>query len=335
MAAPRAPLRVGVAGVGRMGLRHVEAVLRREDVTLSAVADPSPGALDRARELALAGDIDKPQSEYATAEQMLSLADLDCVIVATPPQMHAAHCVMALGRRTAVLVEKPLAASLEDGQAIVDESCTSRVLLTVGHIERFNPVVEVLREHVRGGLVGPLLAIETWRHGPQPDPRHTEGVALDLAVHDLDLLHHVFGEHPVAVETRPHIELSIDDRLDAELKMSSGVSALLSVGWDKQRRERGVAVRGELGVIEVDLVNQKLRYMLGASADGNFAGWQSQSFPGEPLVREHDAFFEAVWNGGPAPVSGHDALRALFEAHALLRSAALGSPVPLPSPVAA
>jgi UDP-N-acetylglucosamine 3-dehydrogenase len=334
MAVERRPLRVGVAGVGRMGLRHVDAILRRGDVTLCAVADPSPEAIGRARDLARSAARDEPLANFADAARMLGATDLDCVIIATPPQVHAAHCVAALRRRIPVLVEKPLAVSLDDGRAVVAAAGDSGVLLTVGHIERFNPVVGALHEHVRNGVVGPPLAVQTWRHGPPPERARVEGVAFDLAVHDVDLLRYVLDDDPVEVETRPQAALDIGQRLDAQLTLASGIRASMSVGWDKAARKRGMAVRGELGTIEVDLIRQELRYTF-ENADSHTAAWTAQIFPGEPLVHEHDAFFEAIWSGSSAPASGHDALRALFVVHAMLESAALGKAVSVRSPVAA
>ncbi|MEO6349644.1 MAG: Gfo/Idh/MocA family oxidoreductase, partial [Candidatus Limnocylindrales bacterium] len=169
--------------------------------------------------------------------------------------------------------------------------------------------------------------IEIWRHGPAPERPCDEGVALDLAIHDLDLLRHVFDDEPVLVEARPNGQASIVERLDAQTELQSGGRASLSVGWDTAARERRIVVVGESGTIEADLVQQELRYCLSGDPE-----WRSQSCPGEPLVHEHDAFFEAVRNGGPAPVSSLDGFHALFLVHALLDSAATGRPVPvLPS----
>ncbi|MEO6349481.1 MAG: Gfo/Idh/MocA family oxidoreductase, partial [Candidatus Limnocylindrales bacterium] len=252
MPSPGSRLCVGVAGVGRMGLRHVDALLRQRNVDLCAVADPSDDALGRALGLARAANASEATSGFRDAEQMLDAGGLDCVIIATPPEMHASHCLMALELRVPTLVEKPLAMTIMDGRRLVAEAERTGVLLQVGHIERFNPVVGALRDCIRDGLVGAPISIEIWRHGPAPERPCDEGVALDLAIHDLDLVRHVLDDEPVLVEARPSGQASIVERLDAQIELQSGGRASLSVGWDTAARERRIVVVGESGTIEAD-----------------------------------------------------------------------------------
>jgi UDP-N-acetylglucosamine 3-dehydrogenase len=329
MQAPRNRLRVGIAGVGRMGLRHVAAVLGREDVDLLAIADPSDEALAAAMALARATGRGKQLRPHHDARAMLAAEYLDCVIVATPPDLHTPHCVTAAGRGAAVLVEKPLAATTAQGQEIVNAAAEHGTLVMVGHIERFNPVVDALRGYVHGGLIGEPLTVDARRFNPRPHAGRNDSAALDLAVHDVDLVRHVLGVEieRVSAETRPTVDVPLEDRIDATLRLSSRAGARLAAGWQSGERDRRIVIVGDSGTVEVDLVAQTLRSCVTADEQ-----WREESFPGEPIVREHDAFFEAVWNGGPSPVSGDDGLRALIVVDALLESAALGHPVALPVP---
>ncbi len=320
-------LRVGVAGVGRMGSHHVAALLRRDDVLLSAVADPSLPAQARAIQMAgaamagAAGRLDA-LAVYGSTDAMLAANDLDCIVIATPARLHARHCLMALHAGIRVLVEKPMATTIDDGRELAHEAQLGSDLLMVGHIERFNPAIQALRERMRTLPTGRPILIQTWRHGDAPADPPEEGVALDLGIHDLDLICHLLDDDPVVVQGRRCGTTPIEQRLDVELTFNSGTTARTSIGWDSGLRQRRIVVHCEHVDLEVDCQRQELRYCLPGGQ-----GWTAQSWPDQPLWREHDAFFDAARNGGPSPIGARDGLRALSLAHAAIASARRGHPV--------
>lgn len=315
MSSRLAPLRLGVIGVGRMGSRHLRALLRRDDVVVCAVADPSPGARSLAINEAMQLRHVQP-SAHDDAASMLDGGGLDAVVIATPPRLHLVHCLKAFAAGMPVLVEKPMASTIEDGRDLLREAELAGVLLMVGLIERFNPAVVAMRELLRTLPIGKPILIETWRHGVLPDPPQEDGVALDLAIHDVDLIRHLLGDEPSEVAARQVFEAGVQVRLEARMDFRSGITARLCVQWTRGEQQRRVVVHCQDGLVEADLLHQDLRYHV--SGDETSAVLMC---PGESLVAEHDAFIHAVRTGGPSPVSGDDGLRALAVVEALVGSA--------------
>jgi predicted dehydrogenase len=132
------PLRAGVVGLGMMGRNHVrvwdEAI---PEVELVAVSDPDPAAVQRAT----AG---RRARGYADLERMLAEEELDLVSIVAPTSLHLPVALAALRAGVNVLVEKPIAATRQEAVEMIDAAKAAERLLTVGHIERFNPAVREL-----------------------------------------------------------------------------------------------------------------------------------------------------------------------------------------------
>ncbi len=329
------PLRVGLAGLGTMGRNHLRNVLARDDVTLVGVADPSVPALDAA--LGTAG---AQVRGFAEASQMLAEETLDALIVAAPTTLHFPVAMAAVIAGVAVLVEKPIAATVDEGRQLADAADAHGTLLMVGHIERFNPSVQALAHRLRDGALSQIYSVKTVRGGPLPERIRDVGVAIDLASHDLDIMCHLLGEQPVRAyaEGSRMVHTAHEDLLYALLTFPSGVVGLMDVNWLTPEKQRRVTVLGKEGMFQVDYLSQRLTFTRGSASlapeylDGYAPMFAGETItlpvkPGEPLRRELDAFFAAVRSNGPSPVSGQDGLTALRLVNALLVSAAEGRAV--------
>lgn len=321
----RAKLRVGLAGVGAMGSIHLRALLLRDDVELAAVADPDEQALDRAVSMVEKAGRCRPRV-FADSDAMVVDEQLDAVVIATPARCHGRNAVAALESGSAVLLEKPLAATVEEGHAVVEAAASTGGLAQVGHIERFNPAIAVAIAAVRDGVLGSVLGVQAVRHGPMPERRRDVGVALDLAIHDVDLICHIIARDPIRVYARtPHAgAANYDEQLAGVLVFASGAIGQLDVSWLATEKHRQIVVRCEDGLIEVDCINQRVTLAR--------SGGRSHRLPVEraqPVALEQDAFFAALINGGPPAVSAEEGLRALQVVELLLASAATGLAQPV------
>jgi UDP-N-acetylglucosamine 3-dehydrogenase len=336
---PEGRLRVGIAGLGTMGRNHLRNLLARDDVTLVGVADPSAPAL-----AAALASADRDVRGYADATELLAEEHLDALIVAAPTTLHFPVAMAALGRGVAVLVEKPLAATLDEGRQLVDAAEASGTLLMVGHIERFNPAVQALAQRLHDGALSRIFSVKTTRGGPLPERIRDVGVAIDLASHDLDIMCHLLGERPARAyaEASRMVHTAHEDLLYGLLAFPSGVVGLMDVNWLTPEKQRRIVVLGQEGMFRVDYLSQRLTYTRGAAKlsptylDGYAPMFAGETVtlpvkPAEPLRRELDAFFAAVRSDGPSPVSGRDGLAALQLVNLLLASAAEGRPVAVPA----
>jgi predicted dehydrogenase len=165
--------RVGVVGYGHLGAHHARALQRIEEATLTGVFDPSPEARSRA-----SSELGVP-----TFDRFGALLDgVDAVAIAAPTVMHAALAEEAFSRGAHVLVEKPIASRVEEGETMIRAARRAGRALLVGHVERYNPAVKASIPHLKSPRF-----IEAHRLAPIVPRGIDVDVVLDLMIHDLDL----------------------------------------------------------------------------------------------------------------------------------------------------
>jgi len=266
---------------------------------------------------------------------MVAEAELDAIVIAAPTTSHRALAQAAIERDIAVLVEKPLAATIEDALAIVVAARARGVPVQVGHVERFNPAVRELGRLLEAGWLSTVYAIASRRAGPFPARIRDVGVTIDLATHDVDILSWIAGERPARVyaETAQRIHADHEDLLFGLLHYPSGTVAQLDVDWLTPAKRRQLVVVGEEGMFELDYLTQRLTFTRATdTTNPHLIGGYAPTFEGEvaelevgrgePLALELEAFVRVVRGGGRPEVDGEDGLWAVAMAHALLESAA-------------
>jgi UDP-N-acetylglucosamine 3-dehydrogenase len=328
-------LRFGLAGLGSMGRNHLRVIATRPGCELVAVADPAGESLSEAAERSGARAFDDPLA-------MIRDADLDAVVVAAPTTAHETVALAAIERDVAVLVEKPLAATVDEGLRILAASRARGVPVQVGHVERFNPAVLELGRLLEAGWLSTVYSIQSRRAGPFPARIRDVGVTIDLATHDVDILSWIAGERPdrVYAETARRVHTDHEDLLFGLLRFPSGAAGMLDVDWLTPAKRRQLVVVGEEGMFELDYLTQRLTFTKASDVEHpRFISGYAPTFEGdvavlpvataEPLAAELDAFVDVVRSGGRPVVDVEDGLWALAIASALLAAAATGRPADL------
>jgi UDP-N-acetylglucosamine 3-dehydrogenase len=321
-------IRVGLAGLGSMGRNHLRVLGSRPNTRLVAVADPVADTLDAAIRASGARGFVEPIA-------MIEEVELDAVVIAAPTTAHVALALAAIDRGLAVLVEKPLAATVEEGLRIVAAGRARGVPVQVGHVERFNPAVLELGRLLGEGWLSTIFAIASRRAGPFPARIRDVGVTIDLATHDVDICSWIAGERPARVhaETAQRIHATHEDLLFGLLHFPSGVVAQLDVDWLTPAKRRQLTVVGEEGMFELDYLTQKLTFTRATDlTNPRLIGGYAPTFEGdvvdlpvptgEPLALEHAAFLRVVREGGRPEVDAEDGLWAVAIATGLVESAA-------------
>jgi UDP-N-acetylglucosamine 3-dehydrogenase len=328
-------LRIGLAGLGSMGRNHLRILASRNDIRLVAIADPVAAALSAAVASSGAQPFDEPLA-------MIAEAELDALIVAAPTTSHVPLALAAIDRDIAVLVEKPLAESAEEGERIVTAARRRGVPVQVGHVERFNPAVLELGRLIKDGWLSSIYSIASRRAGPFPARIRDVGVTIDLATHDADILSWIAGERPsrVYAETAQRIHASHEDLLFGLLHFPSGATGMLDVNWLTPAKRRQLVVVGEEGMFELDYLTQRLTFTRATdTTNPRLIGGYAPTFEGdvaelpvvsgEPLAAEIEAFLRVVREGGRPLVDAEDGLWAVAIATSLLTAAATGQAVDL------
>jgi UDP-N-acetylglucosamine 3-dehydrogenase len=330
-----APTRIGLAGLGAMGRNHLRILASRPDVRLVAVADPVASSL-------AAAAAQSGAQPFAEPGAMVAEAELDALVIAAPTTAHVPLALAAIERGIPILVEKPLAATVEEGMRIVAAAREHGVPVQVGHVERFNPAVLELGRLISDGWLSSVFAIASRRAGPFPARIRDVGVTVDLATHDVDILSWIAGERPsrVYAETAQRIHADHEDLLFGLLHFPSGATGMLDVNWLTPAKRRQLVVVGEEGMFELDYLTQRLTFTRATdTTNPRLIGGYAPTFEGEvvelpvasaePLAAEIDAFLGVVRNGGRPVVDAEDGLWAVAVATSLLDAAALGAAIDL------
>ena len=294
-------LRVGIVGVGVMGSNHARVLAEMPGVQLVGVADP-----------------DRKQAEFvgrtlgcAAVSDVNDLIDLgvDALTIAAPTHLHHEIALLCVSRGVHLLVEKPIASSVEEGREIIAAARRAGVTLMVGHVERFNPAVESIRRALQGE---DILSIAITRVGPFPPRMSNVGVVIDLAVHDIDLIRWFTGSE--IAEIQPQLSSAVAEREDIALlqfRTESGVLAHINTNWLTPFKARNVTVATRGKYIMGDLLTLQVTECFGFKPDGSYSMRHLPVGYAEPLRSELVAFLNAIRNGTPPAVTGEEAVASL------------------------
>jgi len=321
-------MKVAVIGVGSMGFNHLRVYSELEGAEVVGASDISAERLDMVRDRF-------GVRTYADYEELITKEKPEAVSITVPTSEHEKTATFALEHGAHVLVEKPIAATVEEGKRLIALAEKLGRQLMVGHIIRFNPAMQSLKQRLDAGELGKIFQVFCRRAGPFPARIRDVGVVVDLAPHDVDIMRFLTGMDPkrVYAETEQRIHTDHEDLLFGLLRFPSGVTGALEINWLTPTKIRETMVLGEKGMFKVNDLTQDLFFYENTQASGelwspikNIRGVSEGSMTRfaiqrqEPLKAELKAFLEAVESGNPVPVSGQDGLEALRISLALVES---------------
>ncbi len=295
------PLKVGVLGVGVMGSNHARVLSDIAGVELVGIADPDRKQRDFvARTLGCAA--------FADTEGLLRCG-VDAVTIAAPTHLHHDLALECISRGVHVMVEKPIAPTVEEGRAIVAAARRAGVTLMVGHVERFNPAVEAMKRAIKDQ---DILSIAITRVGPFPPRMSNVGVVIDLAVHDIDLIRW-FTDSEI-VEIQPQLSSAVAEREDIALlqfRTASGVLAHINTNWLTPFKARNIHIATRDKYLIADLLTLQVTECFGFQADGSYSMRHLSSGYAEPLRAELLAFVDAIRSRRAPAVTGEEGVASL------------------------
>jgi UDP-N-acetylglucosamine 3-dehydrogenase len=321
-------LKVAVIGVGNMGRNHARVYSELGNVRLVGVADFNKATGDA---IALRYNT----KAYTDYRQMLDEQRPDAVTISVPTIKHAEVALEVIRRGIHLLLEKPIAFTIEEGEEIIAEADKAGVKLMIGHIERFNPAVIALKKHLANGELGRVFQMDVRREGPFPARINDVGVVIDLAVHDLDIMRYISQAEIIRVyaETDHGVHSYHEDLMTALVRLSDGTVGTLLINWITPTKIREFYATGECGMFKVDYLTQDLFFYENAQTNGSewdtlrmlrgvSEGKMVRFFVDkkEPLRAEQEAFLASVRGEIPVPVTGADGLHALELAQAVVTS---------------
>ena len=320
-------LKAAVIGVGSMGRNHVRVYREMENLELVAVADQNAQTAAK-----VGATFSAPH--YTDPMQMVEECQPDLVTLAVPTVLHYEIGAQLIERGIHLLIEKPIARTLEEGEKLVELARKQGVILAVGHIERFNPAVMELRRRLREGMAGRVYKLHAQRLSPYPARIRDAGVVIDLASHDIDLMRYLMDEGIVRLygETLKSINSDREDMFNGIIRFQSGAVGVLDVNWITPTKIRRLTITGARGMFTCDLLSQELFFYENETApsqwdtlsvlrgvnEGNILGIRIQRH--EPLAAELNDFVGAVREARQPTVPGSEGLETLRIALDFMRS---------------
>lgn len=324
------PVKIAVIGAGSMGLNHLRVLSEYPDseVRLVGVADSDEAMLSRAMSrFHVQG--------YQDYHALLDEQKPDLVAVVVPTHLHYEIAAHALDSGIHVLLEKPIAVSLDEAAALIDLAQVRNVRLAIGHVERFNPAIAALKQRLDAGELGRIFSLHARRLGPFPPRIRDVGVTLDLATHDIDVMRYLTGAEPTQLfaETQQRIHTSHEDLLLGVLRFGNDAIGVLDVNWLTPAKVRELSITGERGMYQVNYLSQDLYYYendytatdwdtlrsIAGVSEGTMTRLKVQK--AEPLVLEYKNVLAAVRGEEPVRVTGIDGAAALRLAYQLVEAA--------------
>jgi predicted dehydrogenase len=336
---------VALIGAGLFGQKHVETLASEPTFKLVAIADPTPAAADYARQC------DVPC--FADYRDMLDKAKPAAAIIATPNVLHVPTGLACVERGVHVLVEKPIADTVEDAQKLARAAERAGVALLVGHHRRYNPIIEKAREIVQGGQIGRLTAVVgLWlvlkpdayfeaAHRRQPGA----GPVLTNCIHDIDDLRFICGEitDVQAFTSNAVREFAVEDTAAVCLRFGNGALGTITVSdtvaapwsWELTSGENPAYSRSTndcylLAGTEGSLTVPRLELSRYEGERGWYAPLSSKRIDVEyvdPLVTQMRHFARVIQGQERPRITGADATRTLAVTVGIHQAAASGRPV--------
>jgi predicted dehydrogenase len=347
-------VRIAVAGAGAIGLRHIEETQKSQGAKLSAIIDPSPKAVEVANREGV--------PLYQSLQECFTKDRPDGLVLATPNHMHVEQGLECIAARIPVLVEKPLAHTLDEGKRLVEAAERVNAKLLVGHHRPHSPILHKAVEIVKSGILGPIVGVigsavfykpddyfdgpYSWRKEPGGGP-----ILINM-VHEVGNLRAMVGEIVAvqAVASNATRKFAVEDTVAINLRFENGAlgSFLLSdtaaspKSWEQTSQENkayptypdedAYVVIGSDGSLAVPTM--RLKYYARKEDRSWWKPFKSETIPlerADPLALQIE-HFAAVIRGETVPlVSGRDGLQNLRVTEAIAEAAKTGRTVDVPT----
>ena len=313
-------LNVAVIGIGNMGQHHIRNYFEMPQVNLIAVCDVNE---EKGENLAKKYNC----LFYKDYKKMLTEQKIDAVSIAVPTSLHCRVACDVLGKGVNVLLEKPIATNLTEAKEIINKAKEKNLKLMIGHIERFNPAIQRLKELITDKRLGDIISINIKRVGGLPPQIKDANVVIDLAIHDIDISNYLLGEYPKEVYGFKSKNL-INDREDNAviLLKYSKASSFIEVNWVTPVKIRTMDITGTKAFARLDYINQTITLYENSyfKKDNQYKNFNEfiHKFSladeikigvnkKEPLRCELEDFIDAILNNREPLVTGEEAYKAL------------------------
>jgi len=300
-------------GIGGWGKQHTRILSQLGK--LSAVCDINP---QRSKEYGEKYSV----NHYESLDDLLISEEFDGVIIATPTSTHMEIAEKLLEAKKHVFVEKPMTYKSEDGEKLVNLAEKNKVILTCGYIERFNPVVDLVKNYVKAKKFGELIMLEFHRENRMPLHIKDIGVIYDTAVHDIDTANWLFDDMPHVIFARAgKIKHEHEDFASIMLGYKDDKIAIISSNWITPKKVRTFSAVCTDAIITSDFISQNVKIEKKEETEN----LRTEEL--EPLLLEIQNFLGVIDGKNELVVKSQEAVNVTKIAEAALLSSQKGIPI--------
>ena len=276
-------VKVALVGLGSMGQNHYRVLKGLMDIKLVALCD-----IKQTR--------DYSEPFFTDLDTMLESIEFDAVIIVVPTFLHKEVAIKCLNKGKHLFIEKPVASTVKEAQEILRTAKVNSARVCVGYIERFNPVVQKLKEEIANSEV---YSISITRVGPFPPRIADVGILTDLSVHDIDLIRYITGKEILntSIHKSQKIHNHHEDNAILSFQLEDEVVASITTNWLTPFRKRTIEIATKDAYFEANLMEQDLTEFSEYQKNNSYVIRKCMVKKEEPLVRELSAFREFIETG--------------------------------------
>jgi len=290
--------KIAIVGLGVMGKNHYRVLQNISDVEIVGLCDP-------------VAEDNFEHKLYRDLDDMLSSVEIDAIVIATPTFLHKEIALKCIEKDIHLFIEKPIASTVEDGKIILEASKKKDLKVVVGHIERFNPVVQALRNELKDKEV---YSINITRIGPFPPRIADVGILTDLAVHDIDLIRFISQKNiqDKSIFKSQKIHNHYEDNAILSFAMENNIVASITTNWLTPFKKRKIEVACKEAYYEADLMTQELLEYSNYEINNSFVTRGCFVKKSEPLLNELSSFMDYIKTGNkPISATIEDSIETL------------------------
>ncbi|MFX1520079.1 MAG: Gfo/Idh/MocA family oxidoreductase [Promethearchaeota archaeon] len=318
-------IKIGVIGTGYMGKNHMRIFSEMNGVELVAFSDINERSI---KQLSSEYDV----NGYVNYKTLLENEDIDALSVAVPTSLHMRVVMDIFSYKKHVLVEKPIAATIEEAKLLIKRAKQEKLVFMVGHIERFNPAILKMKELLKNHYFGDIVSLSAKRVGPYMPRMRDSGVIIDLAIHDIDVMRFLTEKRVKEVYAKLGKKISkYEDFAAILLEFEGNMLGSIEVNRLTPTKIRTLSLTCTDGFANVDYITQEIS-VYGKILDTDYKDYQELILKfgnpeigkpklekKEPLKLELKHFIDCVRENKKPIVDGMEGLRNLEVALNALR----------------
>ncbi len=270
---------LAIIGLGSMGKNHYRIAKTVSDIKIVALCDAQDSSSSYGEPF------------FSSVETMLQECKIDAAIIAVPTFLHKEIALKCIEHGVHIFIEKPVASTVEDAKIIKLEAQKASLKSCVGHVERFNPVVQALKDEL---IDKEIYTMSITRVGPFPPRIADVGVLTDLSVHDIDLMRFITQKQIVeySIFKSRKIHNHHEDNATLSFRFEDDIVAQVLTNWLTPFKKRTIEVACKHGYYEADLIAQSLTEYSNFHVNNSYVTRGCHIKKDEPLKKEIEAFVE-------------------------------------------